>query len=263
MAEAHIKQILEQFETRDSHAAWAAFIDEYAPIIFQVIRHFEADSDDASDCFQFVCERLCEGRFRRLRRYKSDGPAKFSTWLRAVVRNLCLDRRRTQFGRRRIFRSIGRLSELDQEIFSLVHERNASEQEVLVSLAPRFPHVTSALVTEAIERINNTLTTNQIWRLRARSAVVPNPRTGTSQRSEPTPVDSAPNPEARVIFAERSRILDEALRRLSSAERLLIKLRFEEELTLEQIAKLLDLGNAQRVDRQIKQILATLKVELA
>lgn len=41
-----------------------------------------------------------------------------------------------------------------------------------------------------------------------------------------------------------------------------MRLRFEEELTLEQIAKLLDLGNAQRADRQIKEVLARLRVEL-
>jgi len=92
MAEARIDTILRQLRTRDSHAAWSAFIDEYAPLIFDVARRFERDPDNVADCFQFVCERLYEGRFRRLLKFTPQGPAKFSTWLRAVVRNLCLDR---------------------------------------------------------------------------------------------------------------------------------------------------------------------------
>lgn len=63
-------------------------------------------------------------------------------------------------------------------------------------------------------------------------------------------------------MAERRGALDRALDRLSKRERLLVRLRFEQELTLEQIAKLLDLGNAQRADRQIKEILARLREEM-
>ena len=55
-------------------------------MIFQVGRYFEKDLDRASDCFQFVCEKLSEDRFRRLLRFKPQGTASFSTWLRAVVR---------------------------------------------------------------------------------------------------------------------------------------------------------------------------------
>jgi DNA-directed RNA polymerase specialized sigma subunit len=46
---------------------------------------------------------------------------------------------------------------------------------------------------------------------------------------------------------------------LSDQDRLLIRLRFEEGLTLEQAARLLGLGNAQRADRQIKEILLKLR----
>ena len=61
---------------------------------------------------------------------------------------------------------------------------------------------------------------------------------------------------------ERQTALARALERLSKRERLLVRLRFEQELTLEQIAKLLDMGNAQRADRQIKEILTRLREEV-
>ena len=63
MPEARIDELLEQLCSRDSHEAWSAFLEQYASLILQVIRHFKGDSDDSADCFQFVCERLCEDRF--------------------------------------------------------------------------------------------------------------------------------------------------------------------------------------------------------
>lgn len=259
MTEARLHTILRQLRTRDSHVAWSAFIDEYAPLIFEVVRRFERDPDHAADCFQFVCERLCEGRFRRLLKFTPHGPAKFSTWLRAVVRNLCLDRRRKEFGRRRMFRSIARLSEVDQQIFQLVYERGLSEAEALSFLTETFPHLTSQLISEGIVRINNSLSANQAWLLNQRDSIA-----GGSALPDNSAIemqDIAPDPEARAMFAEQRRILQRAIMRLPAREKLLIRLRYEEGLTLDQIARLLELGNAQRADRKIKEILFLLRRE--
>jgi RNA polymerase sigma factor (sigma-70 family) len=69
------------------------------------------------------------------------------------------------------------------------------------------------------------------------------------------PASAAHDPETLAITGERSKLLRRALRKLPAQEKLLLRLRFDEEMTLDQIAKLLQFGNAQRVDRQIKQIL--------
>jgi RNA polymerase sigma factor (sigma-70 family) len=71
--------------------------------------------------------------------------------------------------------------------------------------------------------------------------------------------DQQPNPELQAIDNERRRHLSNALAKLSSDERLLIRLRFEEGLTLDQVATLLGLGNAQRADRRVKEILERLQ----
>src|SRR4051812_3481547 len=120
------ESFLERLRSRDPHDAWVEFLENYSALIFQVSRHFESDLDRASDCFQFVCQKLSENQFRRLLSFKAHGPATFSTWLRAVVRNLCLDWRRKEFGRQRRFRSISRLSIFDQELFGCVYERRMS-----------------------------------------------------------------------------------------------------------------------------------------
>ncbi|HWP55119.1 MAG TPA: sigma-70 family RNA polymerase sigma factor, partial [Pyrinomonadaceae bacterium] len=141
MAEQPDENILQQLRSSDPHEAWSRFLEEYSGLIFQVVRHLENDLDRSSDCFQFVCEKLSEHRFRRLLQFKPLGPASFSTWLRAVVRNSCLDWRRREFGRERPFRSISRLSDFDQEVFKQVYERGVPATETLPLLQSRFPGV--------------------------------------------------------------------------------------------------------------------------
>ena len=71
--------------------------------------------------------------------------------------------------------------------------------------------------------------------------------------------DASPDPEARAIENERKRRLERAMKALSPSERLLIRLRFEEGVTLEKAAGLLGLGNAQKADRQVREILERLR----
>ncbi len=264
MPEDSFDNILEQINTRDSEEAWGLFLDQYAATILQVVKHFERDSDFVPDCFQFVCEQLSANSFRRLTRFQPQGPAVFSTWLRAVVRNLCLDWRRKRFGRRRFFNSLSRLSIFDQEVFRHLYERRLSLDDAFHSLRMTYPNLTHAQLAESSTRISNSLTAKQSRLLAARlsgprhqtSADLEN---ATAQASVPDP---SPNPEALALLNERATALRQALGRLPARERLLIRLRYEQELTLEQVAKLLDLGNAQRVERQIKAVLVKLREEL-
>ncbi|MDX6304581.1 MAG: hypothetical protein QOI77_1550 [Blastocatellia bacterium] len=262
MPEEIIVRILEQLRSGEPQEAWTQFLQQYSALVFQVVRHFEHNNDHAADCFQFVCERLSEKSFRRLHQFKVDGPAKFSTWLRAVVRNLCLDWHRKEFGRPRVFRSISRLSALDQQVFRSVYERGVPIEETFLQLRPGFQGLTKDQLEQSVKRIDKELTTKQRWLLGARSARNSAP---TYDQSDSMPLaipDAEPDPEAQVLLSERRAALARALLRLSTRERLLMRLRFEQELTLDQIASLLDLGNAQRVDRQIKDVLAVLRKAL-
>ena len=257
-----IEQILRELNSPPADDAWGEFLELYATQIYQVVSHFESDADKAADCFQFVCEQLIQNQFRRLRAFKIDGAAKFSTWLRAVVRNLCIDWHRKEEGRPRAFKSIAKLSPFDQHVFSLLYERGVSDEEGLQHLLSVYPNTTEASLTASRQRIEAGLTMQQRWLLSSRIA--------RSNRSEfiadldevgPSIADSRADPEAQAILNERHRHLIRKMKRLSDQDRLLIRFRFEQELTLEQIAKLLNLGNAQRVDRQLKQILAQLREE--
>lgn len=257
-----IEEILRQLNSSHADDAWGDFLEQYATAIYQVVCHFEPDADRASDCFQFICEQLVQNKFRRLRAFKIDGPAKFSTWLNAVVRNLCIDWHRKETGRPRTFKSIAKLSPFDRKVFTLLYERGVSTEEGLQLLASFYPNATEAALIESRQRIEAGLTRQQRWLL--------NSRTLRSSRPELMPdleevrcniADPRADPEAQAISKERHSDLIRRMKRLSDQERLIIRLRFEQDLTLDQIAKLLNFGNAQRVDRLLKQILSQLRAE--
>jgi RNA polymerase sigma factor (sigma-70 family) len=265
MPQTPVENILRNLDSSDPKEAWTQFLTDYARQIYQVVRHFELDLDRSSDCFQFVCEQLARDRSRRLRKFKGEGSATFSTWLRAVVRNLCIDWHRKEFVRQRPFRSISRLSPFDQEVFRLIYERGIPPEESLAVLTSGFPNVTQEQLVQSRERIESGLTVNQRWLLTKRgNHGNAGGVTSFDQTDELIPEipDPRPNPEAQAVLNERKRKLERALANLSPKERLLIRLRFEQDLTLDQAAKLLGLGNAQRTDRQLKQILERLRKQM-
>lgn len=264
MPEEPFDHLLAQLNSRDPEEAWRLFLADYSTTILRIVRHLEQDSDSVPDCFQFVCEALCANSFRRLKKFRPVGAALFSTWLRAVVRNLCLDWRRKQFGRHRFFKSISRLSGFDQEVFRHRYERRVSFVETIEAVRAIFPNTTREEVAESILRIERVLTVRQRQMLEARimqqstQALSPDVR-AASIAAIPDP---SPNPEGLAEMAQGALALKRALGRLPPRDRLLIRLRFDQELTLDQVAKLLDLGNAQRAERQIKAVLSRLREEL-
>jgi RNA polymerase sigma factor (sigma-70 family) len=261
-----VEQILIRLASEDRERAWSEFLDLYSPLILQVVHRFETEEDRAGECFLFVCEQLSANGCRRLRRFDPAGPAKFSTWLRVVARNLCLDWRRKEIGRPRAFKSVARLGALDQQVFDCVYQRGMSSRETLLSLQGSHPRLTDEQLSDSLQRIRDSLTSRQIWLLGRRRPIVQS-LDGDSAANDgavPTQIaDPDPNPETLAEMGERRTALTRALSRLEKEERLLLHLRYEEGLTLEQVARLAGLGNAQRADRRIKEILARLREEMS
>ena len=130
MHDPQVDGILRQLRSRDPRDGWAAFLDAYSPLLLDTVRLFERDEDAIGDCYLFACEQLRRNRFRRLLRFRTEGPASFRTWLRAVCRNFCVDWHRQEFGRHRVFESVSRLPALDQEIFTRVYLEGLSALRV-------------------------------------------------------------------------------------------------------------------------------------
>ncbi len=81
MSDDTVTHLIEQLSSVRADAAWGKFLARYSPLIMHVIRRHGADEDRASECFIHVCGALSEDGFRRLRSFRTDGPARFKTWL--------------------------------------------------------------------------------------------------------------------------------------------------------------------------------------
>ncbi len=114
--------------------------------------------------------------------------------------------------------------------------------------------------------VRESLSSRQLWLINARQARArgASQPSGMAEQDAPVqdPVDPRPDQESLLASQEKQEQLRSALAELQVPERLLIRLRFEEGLSLEQIAKVTGLGDAQRVHRRIASILGTLRKKL-
>lgn len=264
MDEIDIAELQRLLRSPESSKAWEEFLRHYSPVILQVVKSFEHDPDHVADCFLFVCEKLCERRFRRLLCFRPQGPAGFPTWLRAVTRNLCLDWHRREFGRHRVFEAISRLSAFDQDVFRVVIEQGHPAETAFLILQPRYPHIKPETFSQSAEQIQSLLTARQRWLLTVQRPVVGSIDVPADDAGDVglDPPDPAPGPEEVFSLAELHEVLRRAVTALSPRERMLIRLRFQHELTLQQVSLALNLGSPQEADRQIREVLVRLKASL-
>ena len=257
--------ILRRLSGEDAEAAWADFLEAYSPLLFQVARRFDRDEDRLADCYLYVCSELHRNDFRRLQRYRPDGPARFSTWLTTVVRNLCLDWRRQALGAPRPFRAVSRRSPLAQDIFRCVYHQGMTLDEVHGALQSAYPDLDRARIGEVLTDLHEEMSSRQFWLLGSRRPRVESlsARPGDSRRSlEEQVAGTEPDPEAMAESSERRAGLWEALSRLSSQERLLLRLRYELDLPLREVARLGGLADPQTAHRRIAKALRRLEDSL-
>ena len=262
MDEVRRSQLFELLEQKQTEQAWPLFLQLYSNRVLQIVWRFAKDEDDRSDCFLFVCEQLSRKNCRRLRKFDPVGPAMFTTWLHAVVFNLCRDWRRTKFPRYRIFRSVSGLPEFEREVFHYHSERGMNLQETLEILRYSYPHITRAQVADAAAKLQNQITPRQRRLLLARRPKVES----LSARSEGSPAmrdlpadDESSDPEVAADNRQWEAALSNALKEFDPADLLILRLRFQRDLSLAEIATLTGIANAQAVDRQIQKIVDVLR----
>lgn len=257
-----IASMLSALSSAERQSAWCAFLDRYSSLIYHVVRSFDRDPDRSGNSFLFICEQLSANDFRRLRKFDLAGRASFSTWLCAVVRNLCLDWHRKEHGRHRVFGSVARRSTLDQLLFEMVFRRGLSAEEAREELSRRGVELSFAAVEERIGEIRRCLSSRQLWLLSS-GQVVLNSIDGEEEGTYAVePADPAPDPESLVALRETHQQVSAALASLTDSDRLLIRLRYQEGLTLQQVARLVGLKDAQTADRRLRDIIDYLRQAL-
>jgi RNA polymerase sigma factor (sigma-70 family) len=242
----------------DRRLAWCAFLDRYSGLLYHVVRSFDRDPDRSGDCFLFVCEQLSANDFRRLKKFKLSGRASFSTWLCAVTRNICLDWHRKEHGRYRPFAFVAERSAVDQLLFDFVFRRGSSAEEARQELSRRGIELSFRNVEEKVSELCQCMNSRQLWLLSCGNTTVEAVNNGEKAYTAEL-ADPAPGPEELAALRETREQVSAALGSLTDSDRLLVRLRYQEGLTLQQVANLVGLKDAQTADRRLRDIMAHLR----
>ena len=257
-----IGPLLEALGSHAAESAWADFLEIYSETIFGVVRTFARDADQSSDCFLFVCERLAAKNYRRLRVFEPNGRAQFSTWMRAVVRNLCLDWHRSKYGRRGLFRSIASRSTIDQEIFTAAFHRGDRIDQICLDLSRKGYSLSYSEIESRVEQLRVSLSARQLWLVSASRVSIDTIEQGEKDSEIALLADAAPNPEMLAMLRETETIVRRGLAHLHMSDRILLRLRYVEGLPLLEVARLLGLKDAQTADRRIREAIERLRKHL-
>lgn len=261
MTERTVDSVLRQLASRRSDAGWSVFLQSYSPLLRDVIRRYQSNEYRVQECFEFVCAGLSDDNFRRLMAFDPSGPAAFSTWLIAVCANLCIDFNRQIYGRAREPEKIRHLPQLDRLVFHYTYRVGLTRQACLHALRARFPTVTLAQLSEVRSRIHTLLSSRQRWVL-------------STQRRAPVSLDdpdvasmkivgnalrsSESGPDLLVEIHDDQQRLRKALDQLEPRQRLLLKLRYQQDLTLDRVVRLTGISSPSQASREIDRALAAL-----
>ena len=201
-----LARLLETGDSAVRESAWAEFVAIHSRLILHVARSIPGDHDAAMDRYAQVLEELRRDDFRRLRTYADDGRSEFYTWLVVVAQRICLDHRRSRYGR---FRTV----EGDQA----THDEEWTARRRLVDLI---------------------------------SADVDLSSLGDHKASDP---------EDRLRLADLYQALESALAQLEPRDRLLVKLRFEDDLPMPEVAGSLGFPTRFHAYRRLSRVLEDLR----
>ncbi len=258
-----IALLLEGLHSSNACDAWVEFLESYGPVLYQTARAYTSNQDAAANCYVYMCDELARNRCRRLLKFNPKGRASFTTWLRVVARNLCFDWHRGQSGRHRPFKSFEDLSLLELEIYHWRFARGASQHEALQQLAVVFPGIGLDELSAVEDRLQNSLTSRQRWILSTRrQSEISTPVAIAGEEGKLSVLDVAdpqPDQETQLVTQQQREQIHKSLASLPADERLVLQLRFEHDLSLEEVARLCGLGDGQRVHRKLTAVLKKLR----
>jgi RNA polymerase sigma factor (sigma-70 family) len=250
--------LLRRLSSADAGPAWVEFLEHYASLIMSVASQFEYEQDRINDCFLYACEQLNDNGFQRLLKFDTTGKASFHTWLGSVVFNLCVDWHRREYGRATLLPAISALPAFDQAVYRMVIEQGMDKEACFQSLRADFPDLTRELLAKAVARVYSLLTPRQRWQIVVRNRGRKRARSSSNQENLERLPDPAMGPDREAQKRQDLETLQAAMSHLPADQRLLLRLRFQEGLTLKKIAQLKYHGDVNGTWRHIQAAMEAL-----
>lgn len=220
-------------------------------LIKRVIRYFahQYRFDDADDFEGDVMVKLVDNDYAVLRAFEDR--SRFRTFISVVVQRMALDHRTRAWGRWRPFAEVQRLGELAIELDKLLHRDGRTLDEAVALLRTKHEGVSR----ESLEALAAKLPEH-----------APRPRQVPIDDDVTEDLARPPNADDQVLANERrrmsgmlSQVISAFIARLPEQDRLILRLRFEGEMSVAQIARMFALDQKatyrriERINREIKR----------
>lgn len=237
--------------SEESSELWTANRGLIRKAVDFVCRRYRFDIDDAEDFASVVNLRLIENDYAILRAYEKR--SSFATYLSIVIQRMALDYRNHVWGKWRASAAATRLGDLAVDLEQLLHRDGKTLDEALAILTRKHEGVTRdslrALAAQLPER-------------------APRHREVDLEDAEPYAIagpvaveEKIRDDERRTAAVRLRRLLADAFERMPEDDRLVLQLRFEQGMTVPQIARAL--GRDQKLlYRHIERRMKEIRVEL-
>lgn len=255
----------------DPERAWELFLKKYHTLILSVTQKMARDSDVRMELYTHALTKLNEEQGKRLTSYFAKSRAyNFETWVALVVRKCCLDWFRHEKGRKRTLKCIADLSPVQQQIFQYVYlDRHSYETAYRLLTTNHEYQLSSEEMATHLDEIAETLQKHARTDVfGSRRATLRHLRMDEKElerkvsQDTANPLDSASTPEEEFACNDAQKALQEVLASLSPEQQLLIELHYYRDLTLQEIARALNMKNLWRVRWQLQKALKLLRKKL-
>ena len=233
----------------DSPIAWKEFLRRYSNHFLKIIWKYEKDYDEVMEKYLFICSKIAQNDCAILRRFRIERPGfgspKFTTWICTVVQNLCIDAHRVKHGRRRLPRAIEVLSPLQKEVFKLYFWKGLSVEEInsILGEAGRKRSMSLSSIISSIEQGFAYSSNGRARGTEGLSFVPYNDQVAYTEDQE----------------RELTESLNEWMAAITEEEQAVLRLRFWENMSVKEIARLLRIQPERKVSRIVGKALKVLR----
>jgi len=232
--------------------AWHGFVDRYTGLLYAVISRYVFDREEIRNVYIDVLTELYRGKL-----HSYQGRSALSTWLVPLARNSAIDHVRKRLGRQLIPDEVRSLGETAVQIYQLYFLEGLSLEAVIHRMGASSTHLDHETVVELLSDIENRLHPRTLRTLSYRAHAMALGETSAkllefldSMRDEMENQSAKESPEYSMMEAEARQTVARVLsmvERLSSDEREVLTLHYQEGLTAKEIADRIHLDGPRKV----------------